>query len=1032
MSRIVKPLIAFALLLAGCTQEQPNVTLRSLESTGELSFVCVTQNGDGTFKPHSIDDCPDDTPEDPTKLPTPDDYKKVYRILTLATQATRGEIAVIDSYGKSKQVEVIDTAPTVPGFNFLPVGGQPADIVSTPDGVASFVGVGEVGKEGIFALPTKCVGPPATDKSGKALQPPRELTTWPACRLPSAPGDMAILIDPEDRTSCDPNAPPPVTDAATATGDCANVTLPKTGPPGRRMLAVSLPDRAEIWVLDAQGIVDREPGSYEPCVPERRILLKAEVPDTPVTQIPPPDLDVPGCVLGGLNHGPPVEKFQPQPAGFAVLEQAAHRAERLFIADRAAPVIHVLDVTDPCNLRELTPLLPESFVDPTRIVTTKKLAVSPPTTDGSRYLYAIDERNNGSVMIFDVSDEATTRTPLIRPRSAEFPFEPPDRIAFDAPVQDVTFVRRDRSAPDPATGEVPVGVLCDPDVSGDPTATAHQPSGDFSSGARPNALRGVFGMLALDTGQIAVIDVEDFDAPCRRPIFPNTSPIEDFRGCANDPSKMERLFYTRDPQDETTKPTVTNEVSCKIVEPHRARSFTFFKNQTELGVHAPSLRSFPRLVSDVGRTLPTDDSEDGRKNPKMLGVDFAQDQRAQVYVGPTLYQRAPEGETVENKLVVDPGAAQNSSLVLNFKEPRAYAPSEVFTAEYEGTVITERRGARFEYTGGANAKIVDSDVLYCDRGVQDERLAARMGQDVGATDLATFEKNYGDFAIITSDLLDSDDDYWQPPKAGKPAGAGASCGDANPKNKGAGFLACLSQFGTHDDPTPLRDLRIIQASNTEIIVEPRLSSDRDRKLDLLGCCFPAPIAYEVHAAKQWIVQGSLSGFRHNIHFNRDTNRCERDCNPLRAEFQSRALEVSCDPDSCPIAADGKPVIGVAKGDDVACVVDETATRDECPADNPLCAGLVPINPCIFKNLTTSFAIYRGREASQKGMSFSWEVIGGFTPFMIDLRQTDTGPGTTPQSIVYSPQLDRLVLADGATKGVVFVDLNSTFGIRSVF
>src|SRR5205814_9219552 len=80
----------------------------------------------------------------------------------LVTQRTRGEVAVISvnaqdsTSGKIVSGAVIDEEPSVPGYNFLPVGAIPVDITSTPGSEATFVATAEVGKEGIYVLPSSC------------------------------------------------------------------------------------------------------------------------------------------------------------------------------------------------------------------------------------------------------------------------------------------------------------------------------------------------------------------------------------------------------------------------------------------------------------------------------------------------------------------------------------------------------------------------------------------------------------------------------------------------------------------------------------------------------------------------------------------------------------------------------------------------------------------------------------------------------------------------------------------------------------
>src|ERR1019366_9073169 len=62
----------------------------------------------------------------------------------------------------------------------------------------------------------------------------------------------------------------------------------------------------------------------------------------------------------------------------------------LYVADAALPVILVIDVSDPTSPKEQAPLLATSVNNPTRLIAVGALAISPPTTDYRRYLYAVD------------------------------------------------------------------------------------------------------------------------------------------------------------------------------------------------------------------------------------------------------------------------------------------------------------------------------------------------------------------------------------------------------------------------------------------------------------------------------------------------------------------------------------------------------------------------------------------------------------------------------------------------------------------
>src|SRR5690606_33782282 len=232
----VAAVAALAVFWAGCQDAPITLPLRSLERSGEVSFVCVNQSTSDA-PGRAIDDCPD--------FDDTDDGSELNQLLALVTQTARGEVAVVDlSRGRVEDVD-----PGSPGFNFLPIGAQPTGIASTPGGQATFVGVGELGREGIFALPSSCIDRPTAD------QPPRDLSTWSACALPVAPGEMRVLVDPpaadgSQRASC--NGDEVSGDPALQQGrSCAADLSLETAPPGRRKLLVTLPDWGEVWVLDA-------------------------------------------------------------------------------------------------------------------------------------------------------------------------------------------------------------------------------------------------------------------------------------------------------------------------------------------------------------------------------------------------------------------------------------------------------------------------------------------------------------------------------------------------------------------------------------------------------------------------------------------------------------------------------------------------------------------------------------------------------------------------------------------------------------
>ena len=213
----------------------------------------------------------------------------------------------------------------------------------------------------------------------------------------------------------------------------------------------------------------------------------------------------------------------------------------LYVADTGLPLIHVIDLSDPAAPVELAPLFATSIADPTRNVSIGQIAVSPPTREFKRFLYAVDQ-TEGSILVYDVTDPINgPHLPLTRPHPEIDPFQPPDRILFGVPVASVAFVQHDwpltekylafNAAPDRAHGRGD-GAPLQPEperrqhrraagagaVQGRRRVLPERP-GDLVPGGQvgPYRLRGVFAFATLSNGAVIAIDVDDWDAPCRRP-----------------------------------------------------------------------------------------------------------------------------------------------------------------------------------------------------------------------------------------------------------------------------------------------------------------------------------------------------------------------------------------------------------------------------------------------------------------------------------------------------------------------------------
>lgn len=988
---LVPAVLAFG---SGCSEAEVVSELRSLQGSEDAVFLCRDADGVG----HPFSECPDRDATDDA------DASKDLSIFALVSQTLTNELAVVDV----SRGEVVDVDPSTPGFGFLRVGGRPVSMVSSPGGTASFVATAEVGHNGIFALPTECVTAPSSDEAV------RDLTTWPACRLDATPGEMAMVIEPlrdgDVPTHCggaelqsqESRERP---DGASCWTDLAS----EGGKSGRRKLVLALPDLGQLAVIDAQTLLNQAPGSFPPCEIEQTLDLDALVPEGVAQQLPP-DLTQPldpetTCSELPTPLPPPPSPRAPRPAGFALAD------DRLYVADEAAPVIHVIDTSSACNLTALPSLLPMSVREPQRVVTTRRVAVSPLTPSGKQFVYAIDaeDQPGASVMVFDVSPPSdlgpgsTDPTPIVRPGSPEVPGEKPDRLALSASAKDVTFAYRDLPYVDPATGVGTFGTFCDPDpgASKDSPGALARPSADFLSGARPGLLRGLFGFILLSNGTIAVVDVEDFDAPCRRPIQANPEARPDFRGCAGDPAVG---FFTED-RNADGPPTVTDEVSCRIVEPHRFRGSTLAVTNPEVGVRAPALRGFPQLSLP-----PAAASSPPEARPRLLAVPFVgvdgNAVQSDVFVGSTRYSSGDDGD---QQLPTDPNSrlserAQSlNSLVLPPLEPRAYAAEDTVTLTYEGSYAGDRTSG-FLQEGGV---LEDASLSFCAAGVYDEAAMTDYAQrelGLSADDALAFGAEHADYVQLTTALLPEDSAYWA-------------------ADSERSYEYCFSKFKAHDAETLAlqRDFRVVAAFAGQLQLAPR---EADVTLDDALGCFPTANTYRLRGGAHWVLLHTSTGFNHDVVASGEDSRCIRSCSPLKKWAKSRAFEISSRENCRPPGEEGDPLtlrVGCAREDEVACVYDQGA-----PSDDPGQSSAVRIggeaSECIFDGLTERFAVYRGREPSERDSVFSWQTTGGFSPLFMSLANVSTT--VAPQTIQFLEQPELMAVVDGASLGLSLLSLDT--------
>jgi len=401
--------------------------------------------------------------------------------------------------------------------------------------------------------------------------------------------------------------------------------------------------------LDAGTPLDGEPTALDgaPMAP-----ADAEVPDAGAPSTPPDDAEADGGSEsdGGSSASSSASSaLFPLPVGPLSAPSPRFMVMRtdvpiLYVADDGIPVIHVIDLTNPASPQELQPMLATSMAEPARQVHVGGLAISPPTRDYKVYLYAIDTAD-GSLMVYDASDPASpTHMPMTRPHAELNPLQPPDRISFGAPVATMAFVQHDWPIPAVAVAGIVgnmdnvhtfTGFQCNPGFNAHPSANVFNDLGawyrvDQVSQIEPQAtvvnipsrLRGVFAFATLTNGNIVTVDVDDWDAPCRRP-DPVATAAQSSAGTYPDHGWQTGALDLPEPAATSTtdddpyhvpiaynpaiaeSPSVTLEPFFPVSAPNRVRSASLLRDDPTSGNHAPNLLQTPLLVDVNGNPVPS-------------------------------------------------------------------------------------------------------------------------------------------------------------------------------------------------------------------------------------------------------------------------------------------------------------------------------------------------------------------------------------------------------------------------------------------
>lgn len=1043
-----------AAVLFACSQTPTSVPIRTFERAQKVDVLCLRVFGSTS---------PDPLPQEAC-APVPPDINGGNldnQLFALVTQTSRGEVAVVDLSAGA----LIDQSHGVPGVNFLPVGALPTDIASTPDGRMAFVASAEPNKFAIYGLPGhRILGDAAgrRDPEGSVT-----LASWPVCTLPQRPGSLTVV--PRRATSVAPADAGSDAGADAGTGTTNTGGLPLVDVP-YELVAVLPGDRttpAKVITIDpvpflrgsprrddAKNPIERfsdgpvlTPGQLAPCPITSAIeLTSSDVlpksftagalwddgvkyvdggvdltcasPDKPLRCGLRPckcggsadagagSADAGAGADGGTTTGgaaatcdpdagsetAPTLKLDlgpldpPQPVAIARDDQT------LYVADDGVPLIHVIDLSTPGEPKELPPFIVTSTVDPSRAVSIRDIAISPATREYKRFLYAVD-RKEGSLAIFDVTDPKTAdRFPLRRPHPELNPFQPPDRIAFGAPVVSVAFARHD--FPLARINGVQVlnaksGLLCNPNPNLDPQNNPadlgvyyRAASTDQTVDIGPGRLRGVFAFATLSNGQIVAIDVDDWDAPCRRPLTLTGSTSDTGLSvgslAAAQPAPGPGDF---DPYHAPVPPpeSVTQEVFFPVSAPHRIRSTYFLRDDSVTGKHLPFLPSTPSIQS-TGAPLPLF-GQGSESTPRMRptavspGVFTGSED-----VGIRFSLDVPDVHFDQDWTVTYEGAIPGfDGLSANLSTPDAYA-----------SLVLEQPQARFcakgvedWAVGGERANAITNALAAAGRPTHPERLDRRMA----------------DYVQIVDELLPSDDPFWA--QDDLPVDG---CWDPqlNTPNKAANaaarVAACTNVFGTVAQQSTSRDFPILEAYDDRLVVGrfAKIGQNESREiiysdtsnapyLKLMRCCFHNQVHFKVRSSAQWVTVGSAVGLL--SHLTRgEGGRCVPSCESRESLLNGRA-----------------PSLPFGAGD-------FAPFRD---------------SPLAMRNPAFSFFVQNGQKDSKdvlptRDTVWVFQTRGQFQPLVVNLAATTTA--VNPQSMRFIESLGQIAVVDGASQGLVLIDL----------
>jgi hypothetical protein len=1038
----VAVLAAFsAAILFACSQTPNPVPIRTFERAQRMDVVCLR-----LFDDEGLAIVPEGLTQE-NCAPVPSNVNGgglQNQLFALVTQTTRGEVAVVDLSAGF----IIDQNRGVPGINFLPVGAIPTDVAAAPDGKMAFVASAEPNKAAIYGISTRRI---LGDIQGRPRDPdgPATLASWPVCALPQNPGALTVVPrrnamvagDAGDADAGDAGATAPLGEAsyelvAVLPGDRRSsakiVTIDPRPflrganlmPPDGDVLAAgslaACPITSAVELAGEEAVPDvfRSGAAWEDGVAyvDGGVDLDCKRPPrasrcglVPCKCVGGGAANDAGADGGACESAPPAavdEALDLGPLDPPQLVAVARDDQILFVADEGVPLIHVVDLSTPGQPRELPPFVATSVVDPSRVVSIRDLAVSPATREFKRFLYAVD-RKEGSLLVYEITDLATAqRTPMTRPHPELNPFQPPDRIVFAAPVVSVAFARHDFPLARIGTARTvsaKSGVLCNPNpnvgvpgegqLANDFGFYYRADRGESDVALGPVRLRGVFAMVTLSDGQIVTIDVDDWDAPCRRPTdlrarMVDTDPTAAAQVPVSDlaipppepaPGDLNAYHAPLAPPE-----SVTNEVFFPVAAPHRMRSAAFLRDSPQSGKHIPFLASAP-TIEKLGTPLPLiGEGSDAtpRIHPTALGPGITT-------------------------------GTNDNGVRFSFEVPDVHLDQD-WTVTYEGALLGfEGVAATLETTDGDQSVVMrQPQAQFCAKGVEDWSISGeRANQIIG--ELAAsgrpgyterIDRRMVDYVQLVDDILPADDPYWG-------LADERSCWAGIPPD--ARHDVCVNAYGASAEgieQSPERDFPILEAYDDRLVLGrfATLPPNQSREivyadpsnaahLRLMRCCFHHQVRFRIRAGAQWLASGSLVGLLNHV-ARGEGGRCVQSCEARDQLLNARAPALPFDPGSA----------------------ERAPHRDSALA---------------VRNPTFSFFVQNGSKVGldsvpERDTVWRFSARGQFLPLVINLAAQTSA--VNPQSMRFIETLGQVAVVDAASQGLILIDLGAVSIARAPY